>query len=267
MTVITINDTYPPSRVDNIPWLNMFIEESVDGVNTLGVIEEKSLSTGPGLVPLGLDTDPEFPISRDWTSTDATLPVNTGWYRVRFSDINGDLSEYSDWFHDAPHPWRPSIRAVASLIRSRAVDNNGNQLATFTNNTTPNAEQVSEIIDRAMQDLYPIFGDTIIDAPTPPYLSIEAYRQAVSEIAATRAALLIERTLFGKEVASGNSPYKQMWDDYRQQLLQIATKLGITVPGLTPVSSSGQTITPGSNNVYWGNEVTAPYVDMMTRPM
>jgi hypothetical protein len=129
------------------------------------------------------------------------------------------------------------------------------------------SQQADELVDKAVEDLYPIFHSTVADAPVPPNASPEAYREAVSALAAARAALLIELTHFGKEVAQGNSPYKQMWDDYRQQLLQVATMLGLVVPGLTPTNSTGVAIVEGSHISLWGNDVIEPYADMMTRPM
>ena len=45
---------------------------------SLGQIETKSLITGPGLTPLGLDDDPKYPVARDWTTEFATLPPGAG---------------------------------------------------------------------------------------------------------------------------------------------------------------------------------------------
>jgi hypothetical protein len=262
--VVTIEDVTPPARAD-VPWTQGLVYEGSTAVGAWTLVETISLATLPG----GLDTDPNNPAARNLTTTHATAQSGL-YYSAVFKDAAGNSSQRSTAIFNNPLGasvnWRPTVAEVAALIRARTIDNNGNEVGTFTNDTTPTATQADELIDKAVEDLYPVFKSTVPDAPVPPNASPEAYREAVSALAAARAALLVELTHFGKEVAQGNSPYKQMWDDYRQQLLQVATMLGLVVPGLTPVSSSGQSIIEGSHISYWGNEVTEPLVDMMTRP-
>jgi hypothetical protein len=259
--VVTLEDITPPRRSD-VPWTQALMSEGPSSAGAWTLIETINLTP--------LDTDPRNPLSRDLTTTHATAESGL-YYSVVFKDAGGNSSQRSTAVFNNPFGsnvnWRPSVEDVANIIRARTVDDEGNELGRFTDDTTPTYEQADELIDKAVEDLYPIFKSTVADAPVPPNSSPEEYRKAVAALAAARAALLVELTLYGKEVAAGNSPYKQMWDDYRQQLLQVASMLGLTVPGLTPVSSSGQTvITGGSHIAQWGNDVTDPWNDFMTRP-
>jgi hypothetical protein len=263
--VVTLEDITPPRRSDAV-WTQALLSEAPTPAGVWTLVETILLST----LPTGLDTDPTNPKQRDLTTTHATAESGL-YYSVVWKDAGGNNSQRSIAVFNNPFGssvnWRPTVQEVATLIRARAVDRFGNEDGTFTADTTPSYEQADEIIDKAVQDLYPVFKSTVPDAPVPPNASPEAYREAVSALAAARAALLIELTVFGKEVSQGNSPYKQMYEDYRNQLLQVATMLGLVVPGLTPTGSDGQAAIEGSHISIWGNEVTNPYTDMMTRPL
>lgn len=258
--VVTLEDITPPRRAD-APWTQALMYEGPTSAGAWTLIETI-------LFTPNIDADPRNPQSRDLTTTHATADSGL-YYSVVFKDGAGNSSQRSVAVFNNPFGsnvnWRPTVEEVAAMIRARTVDDDGNEVGTFTADTTPSYEQVDELIDKAVEDLYPIFKSTVPDAPVPPNVSPEAYREAVSALAAARAALLVELTHFGKEVANGNSPYKQMWEDYRQQLLQVATMLGLVVPGLTP-TQNGQAIIDGSHLSYWGNDVIEPYADMMTRP-
>jgi hypothetical protein len=263
--VVTLEDITPPRRSDAV-WTQALMSEGPTAAGAWTLVQTINLASLPG----GLDTDPTQPKSRDLTTVNATAASGL-YYSVVFKDGAGNSSQRSTAVFNNPFGssvnWRPTVDEVATLIRARTIDDEGNEVGTFTNKTTPSYEQADELVDKAVEDLYPIFHSTVADAPVPPNASPEAYREAVSALAAARAALLIELTHFGKEVAQGNSPYKQMWDDYRQQLLQVATMLGLVVPGLTPTNSTGVAIVEGSHISLWGNDVIEPYADMMTRPM
>lgn len=256
--VVTLRDITPPARGDGIPWNQALVSEAASSTGPWTQIQV----IGPFV---DLDTDPAHPKARTITTTLATAASGL-FYSIVFKDAFNNTSQRSRAVLNADEVnWRPTVQEVAVLVRARTVDKNGNEVGTFNNNTTPSAGQVDELIDQAVEDLYPIFKSTVIDAPVPPNASIEAYREAVAALAATRTALLVEITHFGKEVASGNSPYKLMWADYRQQLLQVATMLGIVVPGLTPTTPGGASIIEGSHIAIWGNEDSNN--NIITRPL
>lgn len=263
--VVTLEDITPPRRSDAV-WTQALMFEGPTSVGAWTLRETINFASLPG----GPDIIPTEPKTRDLTTVNATAESGL-YYSVIFKDGAGNSSQRSNPVFNNPFGsavnWRPTVDEVAALIRARAVDDDGNEVGTFTAETTPSYEQADELIDKAVEDLYPIFRSTVVDAPVPPNSTPEAYREAVSALCAARAALLVEITVFGKEVASGNSPYKQMKEDYREQLLQVATMLGLVVPGLTPTTPGGGSAIEGSHIALWSNEVTDPYADMMRRPM
>jgi hypothetical protein len=160
MTVVRMEDFRPPPR-DDAPWTVMQIEESTDGVTSMGMIESKLLATDPGINPQGLDNDPRHPVARDWTTTLATLPPGIGYYRVRFQDGTGNLSEYSDWVKSGLEAWVPALREVAVHIRNRTVERATNQFrGTFTDKTRPTEEEAWEAITIAL-DVEPTPDDSV----------------------------------------------------------------------------------------------------------
>lgn len=264
--VVTLEDITPPRRAD-APWTQALLSEAGSASGPWTLRQTINFNTLPG----GIDADPRNPQSRDLTTTEATAESGL-YYSVVFKDGAGNASQRSTAVFNNPEGssvnWRPTVDEVGNMLRMRTIDSNGNEVGTFTSDTRPTYEQADEAIDQAVQDLYPIFKAIVPDAPiNATNSSPEAYREAVSALAATRAALIIERTHFGKEVASGNSPYKLMWDDYRQQLLQVASMLGLIVPGLTPTEGEGGVgIIGGTKIADWGNEVGNAYTNLMTRP-
>lgn len=257
--VVTLRDLTPPARGDGIPWNQAIVYEATTSTGSWTQLQV----IGPFV---DLDVDPSHPKARIITTTLATAASGL-FYSVIFKDAANNTSQRSRAVLNADEVnWRPTVQEVAVLVRGRTIDRFDNEVGTFTNVTTPTATQVDELIDQAVEELYPTFKSTVIDAPVPPHASAEAYREAVSALAAARTALLIELTHFGKEVAAGNSPYKFMYADYRNQLLIVATMLGIVVPGLTPTTPDGTTPgIEGSHIALWGNEDSPN--NIITRPL
>jgi hypothetical protein len=49
----------------------------------------------------------------------------------------------------AHYPSKPSLDEVATMLRARTVDENGNEVGTFNDTTSPTATQAEQIIDSA----------------------------------------------------------------------------------------------------------------------
>lgn len=115
--------------------------------------------------------------------------------------------------------YAPTVADVASYIPIRAVDANGNQLGTFTLDTTPTQAQVETIIRGAAAKLATRVGDTVAAA-----LAISA-----REVVALRAALMVELTFFGDQIATARSPYnelKALYDESLKEFLEARLDLG-----------------------------------------
>lgn len=211
MTVVTLNDVAPPERFDSHPWTIARIEESVSASGPWAALPDIALTP--------VDTNPESPITRDITTSLATLDV--GWYRVRFVDAAGGISTPSEAVLNSRSTIRPSVRKVAALIRARTRDPDGRLLGTFTNDgkTSPTADQVEEEIDQAMREAYPVFGDDVPDSIGP---DPDALRKSAQATIAAKAAALVERGYFSEQVATGRSIYPQLIDDWEKGLKTVS---------------------------------------------
>jgi hypothetical protein len=225
MTVVRMEDFRPPPR-DDAPWTVMQIEESTDGVTSMGMIESKLLATDPGINPQGLDNDPRHPVARDWTTTLATLPPGIGYYRVRFQDGTGNLSEYSDWVKSGLEAWVPALREVAVHIRNRTVERATNQFrGTFTDKTRPTEEEAWEAITIALDDIEADTGR--LDRTG---ISAVSWR-AVRSLAALRAAMIIERSYFSEQIGSNKSPYPGLERDWERRLPKVVDAVAEDIAG------------------------------------
>jgi hypothetical protein len=277
MTVVRMEDFRPPPR-DDQPWTSMLIEESTDGVISLGQIESKSLITGPGLTPPGLDDDPKYPVARDWTTELATLPPGAGYYRVRFSDVDGNQSEYSDWVKSSMEAWVPTLREVAIHIRNRTVERSTNKfLGTFTDKTRPTDEEVWETITLALDDIEADTGR--LDRPGIGPVSYKAVRALV----ALRAAMLIERSFYSEQIGTNKSPYPGLERDWERRLPKIVNAVAEDIVGEVEPTPEGDgsggsvasvdnalVVRQGSNvldkNGHWVRESANPAFTMPDQP-
>jgi hypothetical protein len=225
VTYIRMTDFRPPAR-DDQPWESMEIQESGDGVSALATIEVKSLITGPGLAPLGLDTTPRYPVARDWTTELATLSPGQGYYRVRFTDSEDNASDWSDWVRSGLEAWVPTLRDVAVHIRNRTVERSTNKFAgTFTDKTRPTDEEAWEAITIALDDIESDTGR--LDRAGIGPVSWKAVRT----LAALRAAMIIERSYFSEQIGSNKSPYPGLERDWERRLPKVVDAVAEDIAG------------------------------------
>lgn len=138
--------------------------------------------------------------------------------------------------------YTPSRDAVATLVRTRTVDSNGNELGAFSVNTRPNIAQADAVILDAMNEAYPFFGLNIPDAPgdkTLPGYDADALRKAASQAVAYRAAALIELSYFPEQVAAGRSPYQQYEDTWERMVKSLSSSIQEAGGGDAADSGSG----------------------------
>lgn len=102
---------------------------------------------------------------------------------------------------------RPSVDAVAALLRARTKDDSNNEVGTFNDGTRPTAAQVESLIDHATRT---VLAAVPIGAPAAEY------GDAVRALAAIRAAMLVELSYFPEQISGDNSAYaelKRLYDD------------------------------------------------------
>lgn len=81
--VVTFEDYRPPPRYDHLPWTDVRIWESPDGLDPWTQIDVVTLTP--------LDADPSQPMLRAFTTEYGTALGY--WYRVVFGDATGDVSQ------------------------------------------------------------------------------------------------------------------------------------------------------------------------------
>jgi hypothetical protein len=153
MTVVTLNEYRPLPRADHVAWISARIQEAPTSDGPWTLIDTVALAP--------VDTDPEHPLLRSFTSDAATL--DEGWYRVIFADATGATSPPTSPVPNVPRQManRPTVRRVAAILRVRPKTAGGTTLDTFTEDTNPTAEQVEQYIDEALGEVMAQTGTTI----------------------------------------------------------------------------------------------------------
>lgn len=193
MNVVSLQNYTPSPRFDGSAWTKALIQESPHEAGPWTTIANITLSP--------VDTDPENPKPRSFT-VDGT--IDSGWYRVIFSNTSGTEQEASLPLNNILN-YAPSVSQIATLLWARTKDNAGN-VGAFTANTRPTYDQVAELIGSAVNTLSLRIGDVV-----PDKLVDEARR-----LASFRTAMLIELGYFPEQVNRGTSPYEQykdLWEE------------------------------------------------------
>ena len=191
MTVVSFTDYTPLPRFDNVGWDHVRIFESPSQNGPWTQIDD---------INLGVDPDPVHPLSRSFTTNNATLV--TGWYKVEFYNGSGDTLPTEPLYH-APRldaEYLPTLHDVGLVSRGRTLDDVGNELGTFTAKTRPTDEAVRGLINQAGDDVRDKIGGEI-----PADL-----REKAQRVIALRTAMLIELSYYSSEVATDRSPYRQL---------------------------------------------------------
>lgn len=195
MRVVTFENYTPAPRHTGTPWTQLRIEEAPSEAGPWVEIETQALNP--------LDADPAEPMSRDFTTEQATL--DSGWYRVVFIDGDGDESQASEPVLNAPSYVLPTSRDVADKLYARTVTRGNVYVGDFTDETTPDATQVQRYIAQAHDEVYGRIGT--VDNPR--------LARKARETITLYAAMTVETSHYPDQIRAGRSPYpeyKTMFD-------------------------------------------------------
>jgi hypothetical protein len=201
---VTLDDYRPAPRGDGRPWTQALIEEAAVSTGPWTPIETQPLSP--------IDPNPADPIYRMISTGQATL--EHGWYRVTFIDETGNQDVTAPVFNGPSI--RPSVLDISALLRARTRDENGNLIGLFTDDTTPMAEQVEDIIDDAVEEVTARLPDLPANRVGKARWLTKLY-----------AALLIEATFFSEQIGSDKSPYQEFKDLYDGSMADLRADLGL----------------------------------------
>lgn len=132
----------PPRRYDGLPFTSALIREAATAGGPYTTIDTKALTPA--------DADPANPVSRNFTTDDATL--ETGWYIIRWQDAA------SATFDSDPIQYVPS--GSSSVITAAEVREWSN--VTFADlgypAPTSGADRLQRLVDRALEYVLDVTG-------------------------------------------------------------------------------------------------------------
>lgn len=136
--------------------------------------------------------------------------------------------------------YTPTVADVGALVRSRTRNDQGAEIGTFDATTRPTNTQVDSLIQDALNEAYPVFGEDIPDAPgTDP----AALRKAATRIVALRAAALVELSYFPEQINMGRSAYAQYQNSFESGLTRVGKA----------IAEAGAGDEPGTSDDYLGS--------------
>jgi hypothetical protein len=194
-----LEDYAPPAKkTGDAPWTEVRMEETPDPASGDYSVVLAQAAIDPPIV------DNENPPSYDFETNDASY--QSGWYRIVWIDSDG-VEAPTRWLQRRVLPfWAPSVQDVADHILQRTYERGNHFAGTFTENTRPTREMVERVIDKAINRVQSKLGEN----PTGNK------QDEARDLNALRAAMIIELTLFAKEIESNLSPYRQLkelWDN------------------------------------------------------
>jgi hypothetical protein len=223
--VVSLNGVTPPARFDGKPWAKAIIFEAeaelfYAGEEVWSKIDEVELASLPG----GLDTNPESPRARSFTTNKATLAE--GYYYFIWQDEEGGESGPSKIVHNVfsvEQTVRPSLAEVAAVIRTRTVEleSGGKEAGTFNTKTKPTAEEAEGLINAAL-------AQTLLT--TGPEIS-PSYWERARTVVAYLAACLIEFSYYREDIERDTSAFPELEKMHKQALDGLLSSISGTTPG------------------------------------
>lgn len=108
----------------------------------------------------------------------------------------------------------PSVKDVGSLLHSRTTNAAGDELGTFTAETRPTADSVSDLIVVAL-------GNVRAKLDNTPCAAVFAELRSAT---ALQAAMLVETSYFPEQVGSDRSPFSRLLELYRESFSGLAAR-------------------------------------------
>lgn len=212
---------YTPPERTVLHWMTAHIEEAATPTDTAAVDISGQITLSPAI------TDPEDPPTYDFETNEATLSV--GWYRIVWRDSDG-VDQPTSWVPLRNlSPYAPTVGDVASILRARTIENGGNPIDTFTDQTNPTAQQVQQTIIL----FAPLVLARLGRLDNLGCANSEDLRAAATSVAAQRVALEVEASYWPEEIGEAAS------FDLRRQMLDADIE-GL-VAGLETCRSSSDT--------------------------
>lgn len=204
--IVSFDDFVPAARFDSIPWEDAEIWEAATATGTYTLIDTIALSP--------VDADPADPAARDFSTNNGT--ADDQWYKVRFVDGNGDVSEYTEPIQNV----QDDTYAVAYAT--------ADELARILKIRTPSADQtaaMNRVLTAAALEIDAELGRAgLFPSPYPP-LVVQVNLQRAAELWALQEIPTGIVGIGGEFGATHTA--RNTWDKYAYTLAPLKDSWGI----------------------------------------
>lgn len=182
-------DGYTPPDRESVLWVQARIEEALTPTDADAVTIEGPLTLSPAIA------NPASPPTYSFETNNATL--RQGWYRIVWIDQNGG-DEPTQWIPlRTLSPYAPTVADVAIILRARLIENGGEPVESFTDQTNPTAQEVQQAIIM----FAPLVLARLGRLDDLGCANAEDLRAAATAVAAQRVALEVEASYWPEEVS------------------------------------------------------------------
>lgn len=123
--------------------------------------------------------------------------------------------------------YTPEVQDVGRLLRTRTRTPAGREAGTFNpesqidtpTETRPTQENVTDLINQAIDKIEGSIGPDVPDGPDPD--DPDSIRKLARHVTTLFSAMLVELTFFPEQVNSGRSPYPQLKDLFDEEYAQL----------------------------------------------
>lgn len=198
--VVSFHRVRPPARHDGIAWTEARVDEADDEDGPWSAVETLALDP--------VDVSAARPRRRSLTS--ALGASGRDWFRVVWVDVAGHAEIGPVLARSGAH-LRPTVEQIAKILRVRTKDGDGNDVATFTDETTPTGDAVEGLIQQAIDELHADFGST------PPL----EFGKRIRAVTALRAATLVEEGYYAEQTGTDTTVYQTLIVTYRAEMARL----------------------------------------------
>lgn len=205
--IVSFDDFTPAARYDSIPWTQVQVWESATATGSYTLIDTITLSP--------VDPDPADPLPRDFTTPNGS--TDDQWYKIRFVDGNGDVSEYTEPIQN--------VQDDTYAVAYATVD----ELARILKIRTPSAEQTAAMLRVLTAAALEIDAELdrpgFFSSPYPP-LVVHVNLERAAELWKLQEVQLGGLVGLGSEFGATHIA-RNTWDKYAYTLAPLKDRWGI----------------------------------------
>jgi hypothetical protein len=139
--------------------------------------------------------------------------------------------------------YTPTTQEVATLLRARTRDANGNYVGDFTSATLPTDTDAAGLIDLAVDEIGEAIG---------PDIDTEFW-EAAKALVVLLSAANIELSYYPEQAAASNSMYDKLMERYNKKLEELGANIAEAEESTTDSTSGALSVAGGfPEPMWWG---------------